>query len=241
MYPGTTIANLRDILKEAVKTFICPPALVSKALLNNFQARQCVDTFLIHCARPFANFLQLCGHNRARQRDKLAHLLEEFTTLQDEAERVDAFLHNISVQSPISRPHVACFGTWILYHTLRIMIMYLLSGFELELYSVHEYYYIYWYVPGCCIISFNLTVGCFRYLFEFLYGWLTSALSRADSFLVENEIILELQKNKGAIKKKSKYKKRPRPYNRHIIYLQALQNMCGGYYKVINFEKTRFP
>lgn len=43
-----------------------------------------VDTFLSHCTRPFANLLQLCGHNRARQRDKLAHLLEEFTALQDE-------------------------------------------------------------------------------------------------------------------------------------------------------------
>lgn len=62
-----------------------------------------------------------------------------------QAERVDVYLHNISVNSTAwSRPYVACFGTWILFHTLRIMIMYLLSGFELELYSVHEFYYIYW-------------------------------------------------------------------------------------------------
>lgn len=61
------------------------------------------------------------------------------------AERVDVYLHNISMNNTaLSRQYVACFGTWILYHTLRIMIMYLLSGFELELYSVHEFYYIYW-------------------------------------------------------------------------------------------------
>ncbi|XP_018578871.1 N-alpha-acetyltransferase 35, NatC auxiliary subunit [Anoplophora glabripennis] len=215
LYTGTSPNNLKDILREAVKSFICPPALLSKTLLGNPQAKHYVDTFLSHCSRPFTNFLQLCGHNRARQRDKLAHLLEEFTTLQDEAERVDAYLHNLSVSSPLSRPHIACFGTWVLYHTLRIMIMYLLAGFELELYSVHEFYYIYWY------------------LYEFLYGWLISALSRADSFLVENEILNELQKNKGASKKKPKYKKKPRPYNRDIIYLQALQNMCGGYYKAL--------
>lgn len=29
-------------------------------------------------------FIQLCGHNRARQRDKLSHLLEEYAALQDE-------------------------------------------------------------------------------------------------------------------------------------------------------------
>jgi hypothetical protein len=93
--------------------------------------------------------------------------------------------------------------------------MYLLAGFELELYSRHEYYYIYWY------------------LYEFLYGWLVSALSRADSFLVENELINELQKSKNTSKKKPKHKRKPRPYNRDIVYYQALQNMCGGYYKAL--------
>jgi hypothetical protein len=43
-----------------------------------------VETFLNHCVRPFGNLVQLCGHNRARQRDKLAHLLEDFAALQDE-------------------------------------------------------------------------------------------------------------------------------------------------------------
>ncbi|CAH1285825.1 unnamed protein product [Diabrotica balteata] len=210
MYPGST-GNLKEILKEAVKSFISPPALISKALLNNPQAKHYVDTFLSHCTRPFTLFLQLCGHNRARQRDKLAHILEDFTSLQDEAERVDAYLHTLSVNSS----HIACFGTWILYHTLRIMIMYLLTGFELELYSVHEFYYIYWY------------------LYEFLYGWLISALSRADSFLAENELLHDPHKGKGATKKKPKNKKKSRQYNKDIVYLQALQNMCGGYYKAL--------
>ncbi|KAK5639210.1 hypothetical protein RI129_011702 [Pyrocoelia pectoralis] len=218
---------LKELLKEAAKSFISPPALMAKAIVSNQQAKMYVDTFFSHCTRPFANLLQLCGHNRARQRDKLAHLLEEFTSLQDEAERVDAYLHNISISCTWSRPHLACFGTWILYHTLRIMIMYLLAGFELELYSVHEYYYIYWY------------------LYEFLYGWLVSALTRADSFLVEQELIGELRKSKGNKKLKPKYKKKPRPYNRDILFFQALQNMCGGYYKaLIGFridEKLTMP
>lgn len=77
-----------------------------------------------------------------------------------------------------------------------------------------------------------LYLSCFRYLYEFLYGWLISALSRADTFLVESEIINELQKGKNTSKKKPKHKKKQRPYNKDIIYLQTLQNMCGGYYKV---------
>ncbi|XP_063228469.1 N-alpha-acetyltransferase 35, NatC auxiliary subunit [Bacillus rossius redtenbacheri] len=207
--------SFSDVLREAAKNFIFPPALMPKStLLANTQAKEYVDTLLTHCVRPFGNLIQLCGHNRARQRDKLAHLLEDFATLQDEAERVDAYLHNLSLKSDTPRPHLACFGTWILYHTLRIMIMYLLSGFELELYSTHEYHYIFWY------------------LYEFLYGWLVSALSRADSFLLEQEAIAENQKGRGSKKSKSK-KKKIRPYGREITVYQALQNMCGGFYKAM--------
>lgn len=207
--------NFVDVLRDAAKNFIFPPALMPKStLLYNPQAKEYVDTFLSHCVRPFGNLIQLCGHNRARQRDKLAHLLEDFATLQDEAERVDAYLHNLSLKSETPRPHLACFGTWILYHTLKIMIMYLLSGFELELYSTHEYHYIFWY------------------MYEFLYGWLVSALSRADSFLVEQESMVEAHKGRGAKKNKAK-KKKMRPYGKEIMIYQSLQSICGGLYKAM--------
>ncbi|XP_059486472.1 N-alpha-acetyltransferase 35, NatC auxiliary subunit [Neocloeon triangulifer] len=210
--------NFTDILRDAAKTFICPPALMPKStLLNNQQAKEYVDTFFGHCVRPLGTLIQISGHNRARQRDKLAHLLEDFAGLQDEAERVDAFLHNLSLKSDNPRPHLACLGTWILYHALRVMIMYLLSGFELELYSIHEYHYIYWY------------------LYEFLYGWLVSSLSRADSFIMEQEAAKEMEKASGRSSKKSKAKRknRVRPYGREITMAQVLLNMCGGYYKAM--------
>lgn len=61
------------------------------------------------------------------------------------ADRVDAYLHAVSLQTDSGRSHLACLGTWILLHTLRTMIQYLFSGFELSLYSVYEYHYIFWY------------------------------------------------------------------------------------------------
>lgn len=116
------------------------------------------------------SFLRICGFNRARQRDKIARLLDNFASLQDEvrdffcswcsllyffatvfmiafsqAERVDTYLHKQlngdATSGPSSR---TSFGTWVLYHVLRAMSLYLLSGLELELYSVHEYLYIFW-------------------------------------------------------------------------------------------------
>ncbi|XP_043280355.1 N-alpha-acetyltransferase 35, NatC auxiliary subunit [Venturia canescens] len=210
--------NFTDVLRDAARNFTAPPALMPKStLLQNQQAKEYVDSFLAHCVTLFGSLLTLSGHNRARQRDKLAHLLEDCATLHDEAERVDQHLHTLSLKNDTSRPHLACFGTWILYHTLRVMIMYLLSGFELELYSVHEYHYIFWY------------------LYQFLYGWLISALTRADTFLMEQEAHSEAHKGRGG-KKSAKSKKKkvaPRPFSLEILMYQAMQNICGGYYKAL--------
>ena len=55
------------------------------------------------------------------------------------------------------------------------MIRYILSGFELELFSAHEYPYLYWY------------------LYELLFPWLTTCLHKSDSHLIEYEHYLENQ------------------------------------------------
>ncbi|XP_037634510.1 N-alpha-acetyltransferase 35, NatC auxiliary subunit isoform X1 [Sebastes umbrosus] len=213
---------MQDMIKDALRYFVSPPVLSYKCcLFNNHQAKDYIDSFVTHCSRPFCSLIQIHGHNRARQRDKLGHILEEFATLQDEAEKVDAALHSLLMKLEPQRQHLACLGTWILYHNLRIMIQYLLSGFELELYSMHEYYYIYWYLS------------------EFLYAWLMSTLSRADSSQMAEERIMEEQV-KGRSSKKTKKKKKVcmsssavRPLSKEITMSQAYQNMCAGMYKTM--------
>ena len=53
------------------------------SLVNNSQAKEYVDVFLSHTVRPVTSIIQIVGHNRARQRDKWGHILEEMATLQD--------------------------------------------------------------------------------------------------------------------------------------------------------------
>lgn len=53
----------------------------------------------------------------------------------------------------------------------------------------------------------------FRYLSEFLYAWLMSTLSRADSSQMAEERILEEQQQKGRSSKKSKKKKKGTPHS----------------------------
>merc|ERR1712045_1068089 len=89
-----------------------------------------------------------------------------------------------------SNKNMLYLSTWLLYHVLRVMIRYILSGFELELFSQHEYPYMYWY------------------LYELLYPWLTTCLHRAETCLLDHETYLEsVQKSSGKAGNKKKANK----------------------------------
>ena len=45
---------------------------------------QLVENFLNKCAPVFTNLLQILGHNKARQREKFGHILEDLANLQEE-------------------------------------------------------------------------------------------------------------------------------------------------------------
>lgn len=209
------VHTMVDFLKDTIRNFIAPPVLSQKsALYNNSQAKQYVDAWFVQVVRPFTALVQITGHNRARQRDKWAHILEDLSALQEEADKVDACLHQMLTKMEPNRQHIACLGNWVLYHTLQAMISYLLAGFELELYATYEYHYVYWY------------------LYEMLYSWLINTLHRADNFLLENETMADSQQ-KGRSNKKNKKKKRIKTLNKEITLAQAGQQMFGGYYKAV--------
>ncbi|PIK41723.1 putative N-alpha-acetyltransferase 35, NatC auxiliary subunit [Apostichopus japonicus] len=208
---------VQDILRDAVRSFVLPPAVAARSpLYNNPAVKEMVDALLLHGVRPMSNFLQTFGHNRARQRDKLSQLLEEMANLQDEAEKVDANLHGLMVISEPRRPYKACFGSWVMYHTLRAMMAYILLGFELELYAVHEYHYIYWYLA------------------DFLLAWYISTLTRADNMLQEHEAAYMDIPGKGRSNKKKIKKKKVRPLEVELLLSQGLQTLCLGFYKAAN-------
>lgn len=84
---------------------------------------------------------------------------------------------------------------------------------------------------------FNLI---FRYLNEFLYGWLISALTRAENISLNQELANENLKHRSGVNKRNKTKKKKNRSNScEIIMCQALQNICGGFYKVI-FSKLAY-
>jgi len=182
--------------------------------------RLCLETFFSQCCRPFGLLLQSLGHNRARQRDKLTQLLEEFSQVQEEADKMDSMLGSLAG----GQEHSLFLGTWLLYHVLRLAVSYLLSGFELDLYSYHEWAMVFWY------------------LYEHLYPWLINCLHRADTVLSEHLDNQEKEKlamkqggkqNKKKAKANTKKGSKLRPYITEIACYQAHANMCAGFYKLM--------
>jgi len=221
-----------ELLRDSCKSFMAPPCLLPaprvvpgapQSPLHSQQVRMCLDTFFSQCCRPFGLLLQATGHNRARQRDKISQVLEEFSSVQEEADRLDNMLNTLSLsgEGASGKPHSLFLGTWLLYHVLKLMVRYTLSGFELELYSVHEWAMVFWY------------------LYELLYPWLINCLHRADTVLSEHIENIDREKRekggKGKKRTKAMTKKgvKSRPYLSEIARYQAHASMCAGYYKLM--------
>ncbi|XP_017479864.1 PREDICTED: N-alpha-acetyltransferase, 35 NatC auxiliary subunit homolog [Rhagoletis zephyria] len=224
---------IKDYLWDSVRAFNSPPVLNPKHPLGSDQKIQMyLDTFFRYCIslNTFTQFIRICGFNRARQRDKLARFIDSFDNIQVEAARLDSHLTIMANEKAAegnelhatALKHSAQFATWVLYNCFRAMMLYLMSGFELELYSVHEFLYIYWYP------------------YELLIGFIVSALTRTENNLIVQEEYAEHQskiQGSGSMKnrkpKPKKNKKQQKPYRHEIVYYHALLSMCGGFYKAL--------
>lgn len=74
--------SFADAVSEAVKAFIMPPTLTNRCQVG--EAREYIDALLSATVLPVIDVIQTLGQNRARQRDRWAHILEELSTLQEE-------------------------------------------------------------------------------------------------------------------------------------------------------------
>ena len=165
--------QLHEMLRETIKYFNCSPVLADMSPLgNNQEAKDIATAFIGKASAVMLSLLHAHGHNRARQRERLGDMLEELGNLQEEADKADSELNVVLQGIDNKRQHLACFGSWVLYHTLKVMIEYILLGFELELFNAHEFHYVYWYL-------------------DFLSGWGINCLSRAERLVVSQEQLIE--------------------------------------------------
>lgn len=167
----------------------------------------------------FVSLVQIIGNNRARQREKLGFIIEDFTTLQEEGASLDHILNTMLIQQKSQNLTNSCYRTWVVYNNLIVMSHYLLYGFELDLYSNYEYHYIYWYLG------------------EMLYSWLISNLNQVDQCISISAIL----NSEGGKKDKNKAKKKGKTtLEKDIQLMYGHRFMCRAYYaamKAFGLEK----
>lgn len=115
--------------------------------------------FVDKATKPFVDTLQIMGQNVARQRRNLRKIVQQWESLQEQAEMLDEGLHMILSQihelemaegveeeSELQQeeaPQPFYFVSWSYHMKLWVMEWMLLLGSELELYSSFEFSMIY--------------------------------------------------------------------------------------------------
>ena len=175
--------QLQDMVKESIKLFNSSPAVADLTPLVSPEAKNITNQFIVKASRAMESLIQAYGHNRARQREKFAALMETMGNLQEQADHADQELDKMIKAIDAKKQHLACFESWVLYHSLTMMIQHILLGFELELFNPHEFHYVYWYL-------------------DYLFGWANNCLARAMTLLQDQKTYSEKKCSKKDKKKK---------------------------------------
>ncbi|KAI2798985.1 N-alpha-acetyltransferase 35 NatC auxiliary subunit [Blomia tropicalis] len=196
------------IVKESCKQFIKPPVLCNNINLDS-GTKDIVDAFFNRCLVPFKNIIQTYGHNRARQREKIA---VDFVVIIEESITLDRYLSN-----KLNQNFIGFLQFWLLYYKLCFMSQYLLSGFELELYSLHEYSYMYMEL-------------------EYIWDYTTLLLKRvAEMYLQSENSTNGTNCGKNNRKKHTKSKNRNQQLNFHeqeIMYYKGICLLAGAFHRI---------
>lgn len=234
--------NFNLVFKDDVWCFVKPFYLQNKLFFATGRTKDYLDYFLEQCQKPLTKLLRTTCLNRARQREKLEGVLYDLSSLVSNAEKLDAYFNvqakNLEID--ISLADISYFNCWTSYYLIRSMIQYLLFGFELELYSEHEFYFIYWYLQ------------------ENLLSWMVSNLVRARNLLGQFDSfdsLLNSQKPKGKnsnrqVKQYGKHHQNSKQdqnsfHLREILKYNGLQFLIGGLFKLcivlMNSEVIKQP
>uniref|UniRef100_A0A7E4ZQI8 Protein MAK10 homolog n=1 Tax=Panagrellus redivivus TaxID=6233 RepID=A0A7E4ZQI8_PANRE len=144
---GTT--PYAEVVLKSIQNTTFPPILNKDVPLGS--EPQFV-TFWENClnmlTRVHVTMLQQYGVNLSQQRERMLQTLEEATVVYGEAERTDQlFTEYLRVHSPpMAEAKPNAISSYAAQMIINLMRYYIILGFKLNLYAVHELPYTYWYL-----------------------------------------------------------------------------------------------
>uniref|UniRef100_A0A915PRJ3 Protein MAK10 homolog n=1 Tax=Setaria digitata TaxID=48799 RepID=A0A915PRJ3_9BILA len=224
--------QLSTVIVDSVRMFAAPPVLdpMSQAFSVE-QCRECWEEFINDSVKVFLGVIQMFGLNPARQREKIICCIEDFSTLQSEAERAEnAFdLYYFGQESSIN----LSLTSFVMLHTLSLIKYHFYLSFYLDLFASFEYSYVYWYLS------------------EVIFKWLVNTLDRSLTLVAAGEKRMSKVRKKSDRKKLSKckkeieLKKKASEKQRFLLFYRAQAKVAEAFFMaavaLIATGKIRMP
>lgn len=130
--PNRILSYLKEEIYQSVADFCEPSLQIIKA---DEQKLTALDEIVDECSKLIRQIATIYGYNPVSQSERFSEIIAGFRLIQ-----YSAFLAcEFSFKDKM-------LYSWTTYYFMRFCIKHVLSGFELELYSAHEYPYIFWYL-----------------------------------------------------------------------------------------------
>ncbi|VDM41834.1 unnamed protein product [Toxocara canis] len=224
--------HLSAVIIESLRLFAAPPILDPTCSLSSDS--RCVatwDEFISDAVKVFLGVIQMFGLNLARQREKIVCCVEDFSALQNEAERLEADF-DACLGAPASAVTLSL-TSFVLYHTLLLIEYHFYLSFRLDLFAPFEYPYVYWYMS------------------EVVFKWLLNSIDRSHTLIISDYRKSIKDKKKADRKKNFKSKKeadlrkRISEGQRSLLFYKAQAALAEALFKVsvglISVGKIRLP
>lgn len=197
--PNRIVSMMKEVLLQSINDY-CEPLI--QAIKKDEAKFTALNEFLEESSTTFSLAVVLFGHNSARQHERFPGLILSFKNLQYAAFLMNDIFKNSIVYS------------WTTYHLATFCIKYFLSSLELELFSPHEYPYVFWY------------------LYDILYRNEKEELELAKQQLIfENQLTIEdfnPKKTKGGKKPKRKNQFDTSRHDKKLLRNDAFRFFTGG-------------
>ncbi|KAI3640393.1 hypothetical protein MIR68_001271 [Amoeboaphelidium protococcarum] len=123
-----------------LKTIILNDVMFNAGIkLQELQQSSDLQSFKNHLVLMVSDLVRVLFYNKARVHRALPKMVKLIDALQVQGEMIDQkYFRGQSIQY--------LFGQWLLWLKLELMIEYLFLGFDLELYQMNEFSFVYWYI-----------------------------------------------------------------------------------------------
>ncbi|KAK4122570.1 hypothetical protein N657DRAFT_598153 [Parathielavia appendiculata] len=154
--------SIRQILDDDLSIVVLPSSLLLDPANDNVEAphhpryaiAHQMELFRQRAAQSYLDIFRAFCQNRCRVRRTLFHSLQDWETVQIDAEEIDQLLQLQTEEKPLVYPpssgvvpsHSLPLSSWAYHYKLRLMEWTVQLGFELEIYQPDELAGMYWYL-----------------------------------------------------------------------------------------------